>query len=109
MILRTPCGVFLDPPYSAEAGRADCYSVEDFKIAHAVREWAIRYGDDPRFRIALCGYEGEHDMPKSWRVVKWSAAGGMASTGEGAGKENRFRERVWFSPHCLDVSVTSPA
>lgn len=95
-------GVFLDPPYSAEAGReAVIYAEEDLHVAHRVREWAIPRGDDPRFRIALCGYEGEHDMPDSWECVVWKARGGYAKLGAGKGWENRRRERIWFSPHCL--------
>ena len=44
-------------------------------------------GDDPLIRIALCGYEGEHDMPGSWDCVEWKARGGYGSQGE-----NRARE-----------------
>jgi hypothetical protein len=98
------CGVFLDPPYSLEANRdMGCYNVDDGSVAHAVREWCIRHGDDPRLRLALCGYEGEHDMPKSWDCVKWKAHGGMStvSQGDSQAKANKFRERLWFSPHCL--------
>lgn len=73
--------VFLDPPYSA--ARETVYRVDDATVALAAREWAVAHGDDPRFRIALCGYEGEHAMPETWR--------------EFAGKE-----RIWFSPHCLN-------
>jgi hypothetical protein len=99
-----PCGVFLDPPYAALAGRDESvYRCEDLQVAHAVRDWAIGHGDDPRLRIALAGYEGEHDMPASWECVKWKAHGGMGAlaNGDSRGKENRFRERLWFSPHCL--------
>ena len=49
----------------------------------------------------LCGYEGEHDMPEDWRVYAWSAGegfGAQAKERSGNGK----RERVWFSPACLD-------
>lgn len=102
MIQQLPCGVFLDPPYSLEAGREmSIYRCDSGTVAHAVREWAIAYGDDERFRIALCGYEGEHHMPPGWIEVKWKTSGGMGKMGDGRGKENRFRERVWFSPHCL--------
>jgi hypothetical protein len=99
------CGIFLDPPYSDAADRdPDIYRVESLSVANAVREWAIRHGDDSRLRIALCGYEGEHQMPASWSCVSWKAAGGMAALSadlEGKGKLNSRRERVWFSPHCL--------
>jgi len=94
-------GVFLDPPYSAKAGRTDSvYRCEDLHVANDVREWALAHGDDPRLRIALCGYEGEHSMPDTWECVAWKAQGGFAHKGKRAAK-NAFRERIWFSPHCL--------
>ena len=101
------CGVFLDPPYSTEANRdMGCYRVDSGSVAHAVREWAIAHGDDPRLRICLCGYEGEHKMPATWEKVAWKAAGGMANQGNNQGKINAYRERLWFSPHCLKKNET---
>lgn len=100
------CGIFLDPPYSAEAGRSgDLYAQEDLSIAHKVREWAIRHGNDPRLRIALCGYESEHDMPPDWECLAWRTGGGYGLVGNGRGRDNRYRERIWFSPHCLKTTV----
>jgi len=93
-------GVFLDPPYLD--GRTDAlYSSDSLTVANEVREWAIAQGDDPRIRIALCGYEGEHDMPDSWDTVEWKARGGYGSQGENQARENSSKERVYFSPHCL--------
>lgn len=90
--------VLLDPPYSAAAGRSvDLYAQDDLEVAHSVREWAIANGDNPQLRIALCGYEGEHEMPADWTCVAWEAAGGYGS------KANARRERIWFSPACLTV------
>jgi hypothetical protein len=40
-------------------------------VSADVRAWAIEHGEDPDLRIVLCGYEGEHDMPASWRVAEW--------------------------------------
>jgi D12 class N6 adenine-specific DNA methyltransferase len=95
-------GVFLDPPYADEAyRRSDLYASDDGQIAHAVRAWALDNGDNPFLRIALCGYEGEHAMPDSWECIAWKARGGYGSQGNGAGRENAGRERIWFSPHCL--------
>ena len=92
-------GVMLDPPYLAEAGRdPSLYSAEDLTVAADVREWALKNGDNPKLRIALCGYEGEHDMPASWECVEWKAAGGYAAAA--GNHENAHRERIWFSPHC---------
>lgn len=96
-------GVFLDPPYAVE-DRADVYGEESRDVAHQVREWAIANGDNPELRIALCGYDTEHDMPESWDVIEWKANGGFANQkkdGGTRGQKNAARERIWFSPHCL--------
>ena len=97
-------GVFLDPPYSGHVGRdMELYAEESGDVAAEAREWAIENGDNPRLRIALCGYEGEHDMPEAWECVAWKAHGGYASLskGNGNGRCNAKRERIWFSPACL--------
>ncbi len=93
-------GVFLDPPYTD--GNMD-YSIGGVggDISTEVREWAIANGENPRLRISLCGYEGEHAMPDSWDCVAWKAKGGYGSQAEGRARENAKRERIWFSPHCL--------
>lgn len=90
-------GVLLDPPYSQDR-RAICYS-EDHDVSADVRRWAIEHGENPQFRIALCGYEGEHDMPSGWTVAEWKAHGGYSRSERGVA--NREAERIWFSPHCL--------
>ncbi len=96
--------VFLDPPYADTAQRdGSLYRKEDLSVAHAVREWAIERGDDPRLRIALCGYEGEHVMPASWTVTGIAANGHGYGGRKAGGYANAKRERVWFSPHCLPV------
>jgi site-specific DNA-adenine methylase len=92
-------GVFLDPPYAS--ARNMTYSIDSSTVAHDVREWAIANGDNPMLRIALCGYEGEHNMPESWHVVKWKTQGGYGSQANNQGRENAAKERIWFSPHCI--------
>ncbi len=95
-------GVFLDPPYSDVANRyKNIYRVDSGSVAYDVCEWAIRHGDDPRMRIAICGYEGEHEMLSSWEQVEWKTRGGYGSQSNGQGRINSHRERIWFSPHCL--------
>lgn len=96
-------GVFLDPPYASD--RNQSYAVDSVDVAHDVREWAISNGDNPMYRIALCGYAGEHDMPEGWIEVPWKAAGGYGSQGSGKGRENAAKERIWFSPHCLSMPL----
>lgn len=97
------CGVFLDPPYAHEL-RERCYS-EDHDISAEVRTWALEHGDHPDFRIALCGYDGEHEMPSTWECIGWRAHGGYSRSERGVA--NRFRERIWFSPHCLKPDLFS--
>lgn len=93
-------GVFLDPPYSSKEHDVT-YSATSGDVGQKVHEWAIANGDNPALRIALCGYDGEHEMPASWEVLAWKAKGGYGSQGKGRGRENSGRERIWFSPHCL--------
>ena len=98
-------GVLLDPPY--DDGAID-YSAGGRSISASVREWAIENGENRDLRIALCGYEGEHAMPESWTCIPWKAHGGYGSQGEGDGRENSERERIWFSPHCLPLVDVQP-
>lgn len=91
-------GIFLDPPYHAEVRDPSLYGVESADVSTAVREWAIKHGRNRRLRIAVCGYEGEHEFPADWQCVAWKAAGGYAAAAGNV--ENSARERIWFSPHC---------
>jgi hypothetical protein len=108
------CGVFLDPPYAAEAERDDgLYACESLTVAHDVREWCIRNGDDSKLRIVLAGFSGEHDelTGHGWHEVEWYRSGflrgGMANTG-GSGKTQQKRERLWLSPYCLEPRQEEP-
>ena len=93
-------GIFLDPPYSQKLRDTTLYRIED-DISAAVKGWAIANGNNPLLRIALCGYENEHEMPDSWDTYHWQTNGGYGLQGKGRGRENREKEVVWFSPHCL--------
>jgi len=95
--------VFLDPPYSAEADRdMGCYSTDSGTVAHDVRAWCLENGDNPLLRIALCGYDTEHEVleDQGWECLDWSTSGGYSSQGKGRAA-NRHRERIWFSAACL--------
>jgi DNA adenine methylase len=93
--------VFLDPPYTAEAYRAGgLYAKDSLIVGHKVAKWAIDNGDNPQFRIALCGYEGEYEIPSNWECVSWKSNGSLGKDGAKS-HANRHRERIWFSPHCL--------
>jgi DNA adenine methylase len=101
-------GVLLDPPYADTADRdASLYREDSLSVAHDVRKWAIENGDNPLMRIALCGYEGEHDMPPSWECVAWKANGGYGGQSKDHDNPNAKRERIWFSPHCLGATQRS--
>lgn len=93
------CGVVLDPPYDHDIRTSKLYAVDHPSISADVRRWCLEHGDRKNLRIALCGYEGEHDMPSSWECVAWKANGGYGN--QSADNPNAHKERVWFSPHCL--------
>lgn len=99
--------VFLDPPYSKDSGRNDGgYAFEVGDVTRDVHAWCVENQDNPKLRIALCGYEGEYDLP-GWECLAWKTQGGYGSKGNGAGRANRHRERVWFSPNCLKQELLS--
>ncbi len=90
-------GIFLDPPYNEGDLQYSAGGVGE--TSDAVREWAVANGDNRDLRIALAGYEGEHVMPESWECVRWKPRKGYQTRDEAI--EDRGRERLWFSPHCL--------
>ena len=100
----TPVGIVLDPPYTRQLRHAKLYA-HDSDIAGAVRGWAVKYGEDPRVRIALCGLQDEHVMPDTWRVYRWQSRGGWSNSkyhGRASGQPRQ--ECVWFSPGCLPTT-----
>ena len=108
------CGFFFDPPYADTAGRVDnLYAEDSLSVAHDVREWCVANGNDKDYRIALAGFDGEHNdlETQGWTVVEWFKSGfltgGMANTaasdgGNGVGMQQK-KERLWLSPHCLTI------
>ncbi len=90
--------ILLDPPYAD--GEME-YAAGSDGVAIACAAWARENGDNRQLRIALCGLEGEHDMP-GWSCVPWKARGGYGSQRADGSNDNRHRERIWFSPHCLN-------
>lgn len=113
-------GVFLDPPYDLRSVRGvshgsdgaaptdAVYNYHSNDLSAAVRTWAIEHGSDPLLRIAVCGYEGEHDFPGNWECVYWKANGGYSNQAERTRRRpNAARERIWFSPHCIKAGLFS--
>lgn len=98
-------GIFLDPPYSSEEHSIK-YANGQADVAQDVLAWCSDNGANPALRIVLAGYAGEHDSLTEigWRAVSWKARGGYGSQGDGRGRENSTRERLWLSPHCMGVA-----
>lgn len=104
-------GVFLDPPYDKALRHKDCYREDAHGVAADVRAWCEANGDNPRLRIVLAGYEGEHNALEAlgWRKYEWRAHGGFGLAGQGRGRANRDMERLWASPACLDPNPAPTA
>ena len=100
-------GVLLDPPYALDGRQIGLYR-HDTDISSAVRAWAITNGDNPLYRIVLCGYDSDHEMPESWREIAWKASKGYGGQRAEGSNENRHRERLWLSPHCLADDAVLP-
>lgn len=94
---RSTVGLFFDPPYR---GFESLYP-GSAPVADAVAAWCREHGNDERRRIALCGYDGDYNLP-GWEIVRWDRrAGGRGAT---FGSVERAQdEAIWFSPGCLKV------
>jgi hypothetical protein len=88
--------VFLDPPYLTNE---EIYGMAKGSPALRALEWCKANWNNPNLRIALCGYEGEFEIPSDWRVIAWKGAKGYS----GSENKNRERERIWLSPACLPL------
>ena len=97
--------VFLDPPYGV-ADRDLVYNHDSKDVSADVLDWCTEHGDNKKLRIALCGYDGEHNSlePLGWRKIAWKAGGGYGARNKE--NNNSKRERIWFSPHCLTLTGT---
>ena len=102
-------GVFMDPPYLGDVRTRNLYRVDDHEISAAVCQWCLDHGDDPRLRIVLAGYTNEHEMPESWGAECYSASAAYQThEGGGVNAENRHKECLWYSPHCLGKPAAAP-
>lgn len=93
-------GIFLDPPYATSGDLYASTNTSDdhLTISADVRAWCIDAPGD--MRIALCGYDNEHDelLEQGWTVEAGKAGGGAGyNTDSAAGR----RERIWFSRGCI--------
>lgn len=97
-------GVFLDSPYGGLVEQTRVYATDSAEVSEEVRAWCAENGNNPKLRIALCGYAGEgHDelVSLGWSSHAWKAHGGYGGGRGGVGENNRHRERIYFSPACL--------
>jgi hypothetical protein len=84
--------IFLDPPYGKASGRRPgLYTTDSLSVARHVKRWALAAAK-LRVKVALCGYDGEHKMPRDWEELAWE------------GRWGGSKERIWFSPNCRRVT-----
>lgn len=114
-------GIFLDPPYpirdkqGKKSRDSKLYATDSSaealdRLRDEVLDYCRERGADPKMRIAVCGYDtdGYAELEGlGWRVVSWKANGGYGNRG-GKGNANALRERIWFSPACIDPDAEDP-
>ena len=91
-------GIFLDPPYGTGNGVA--YDDGTGDTAADVWQWACKNGDNPRLRIVVAGYDDGRELPEGWSAIERIEHGGYGNANAN-GNVNRYRERLWLSPHCV--------
>ncbi len=92
--------VFLDPPYTTGANLYNGQDALAATISHEVQEWCKTAPSE--LRICLAGYDTDHDelLAHGWTKVTGRAGG------EGFGTVALdSRERLWFSPACLEENT----
>lgn len=94
-------GVFLDPPYVVSD---DVYvGTRRGGVSGEVLDWCLTA--DPKLRIVLSGYEDDNDELLEHGWTKEHSIGGQGS-GFSTNAESGRRERLWFSPACLNNDST---
>ncbi len=99
-------GIFFDPPYGCEDRDTNVYHHDSTDVAHAVLDWCLQQGENPRYRIVLAGYDEHQDLlAHGWTARPWKAQGGYSniSNADTQGDVNRHRECLYLSPGCLGV------
>ncbi len=94
-------GIFFDPPYGVVDRDTDVYHHDSTSVAADVSAWALERGADKDYRIVIAGYD-EHFklLENGWTMKSWKGKGGYSNSG-GETNNNRFRETLYFSPHCV--------
>ena len=96
-------GLFLDPPYSLEKNKQTNVYGELSKQGNLnadLTKFLLENQNIDGFRIAICGLEGEYDLPKKyWDCVEWMGNSGYADKTK---NKNREKERIWFNKQCIN-------
>lgn len=88
-------GVFFDPPYD---GHENFYSKKtDKNVVNKVRTWCKKFGARDDFRIAISGYNTDHDelLEHGWFKKSIGKQCGMKKD------SNKKIEYIWCSPLCV--------
>lgn len=94
------CAIFLDPPYGVLANRDESlYAQESITVNQEVYKWCQENGDNPNYRIILCGQKDEYNL-EGWTMKQWSRAGWWFNRTERSDKV-RHEEVLWFSKGCI--------
>lgn len=97
-------GMYFDPPYGVSS-RDSVYHHDSFEVAREVLLWCKDRGAKNTYRIVISGYEEYEELLScGWKFESWSANGGYGNIGNGRGKENKHREVLYYSPHCVKSS-----
>ncbi len=113
-------GVFIDAPYptihgvTGEKSRDDHLYTGDkdqdlLALRDEIMSWCIKWGNNPKISIAVCGYEGdgyESLLDRGWFETIWHASGGYANQRRAGKKKsaNAKRERIWWSTACKRIT-----
>jgi 16S rRNA G966 N2-methylase RsmD len=72
--------VFLDPPYSDDANRAnDLYAKDDLSVSHKVREWLLPTGITLKCALLYVDTTVSMQCQKVGRLLTGKQTGGMAT------------------------------
>jgi DNA adenine methylase len=104
-------GMFFDPPYGVEDRDTTIYHHDTTTVAADVMSWCLERGARENYRIVLAGYEEYASLlDHGWRAENWKTGGGYARTARNGadtrGKQNRTREMLYYSPHCIQDQLT---
>jgi DNA adenine methylase len=97
------CGMYFDPPYGVQNRHTNIYCYDSTEIAKNVLDFVRERGKRKTYRIVVSGYEEYEDLlAEDWTMHQWTAQGGYGNLGNAQGKFNRHRERLYFSPYCIN-------